>query len=78
VFSNRLARTEDLPHSAGSADAPFNPLDTPLPDLTSPPEKRGIGGLGVHLVKFLIDDASYAREGAVNIMVLIKHVGSTV
>jgi anti-sigma regulatory factor (Ser/Thr protein kinase) len=32
------------------AGAPFNPLDTPLPDLTSPPEKRGIGGLGVHLV----------------------------
>jgi hypothetical protein len=58
--------------------APFNPLDTPLPDLTSPPEKRGIGGLGVHLVKSLIDDASYAREGAVNIIVLIKHVGSTV
>jgi len=60
------------------AGGPFNPLDTPLPDLTSPPEKRGIGGLGIHLVKSLMDDASYAREGAVNILVLIKHVGSTV
>jgi anti-sigma regulatory factor (Ser/Thr protein kinase) len=58
--------------------APFNPLDTPAPDLTSPPEKRGIGGLGVHLVKSLTDHASYAREGAVNILVLIKRVGSTV
>jgi serine/threonine-protein kinase RsbW len=56
------------------AGAPFNPLDTPLPDFTSPPEKRGIGGLGLHLVKSLMDDASYAREGAVNILVLIKHV----
>ena len=60
------------------AGAPFNPLDMPPPDLTSPPERREIGGLGVHLVKSLVDDASYAREGAVNVLVLIKHVGSTV
>ena len=60
------------------AGAPFNPLDAPLPDLSGPPEKREVGGLGVHLVKSLVDDASYAREGAVNILVLIKHVGSTV
>jgi anti-sigma regulatory factor (Ser/Thr protein kinase) len=60
------------------AGAPFNPLDMPLPDLTSPLEKRGVGGLGVHLLKSLVDHASYAREGAVNILVLIKHVGSTV
>ena len=60
------------------AGAPFNPLDMPLPDLAGPPEKRGIGGLGVHLVKSLVDEASYAREGAINVLVLIKHVGSTV
>jgi serine/threonine-protein kinase RsbW len=72
------ASTESVRLEFRDAGAPFNPLDTPLPDLTSPLEKRGIGGLGVHLVKSLIDDASYAREGAVNILVLIKHVGSTV
>jgi serine/threonine-protein kinase RsbW len=58
--------------------APFNPLDAPLPDLKRRPEERGIGGLGVHLVKSLVDDASYSREGSVNILVLIKRVGSTV
>ena len=60
------------------AGPPFNPLDVPPPDLTSPPEERGIGGLGVHLVKSLVDDASYAREGKVNVLVLIKRVRSTV
>jgi len=58
--------------------APFNPLAAPLPDVTSRLEDRGVGGLGVLLVKALVDDASYVREGSVNILVLVKHVGSTV
>ena len=58
--------------------APFNPLAAPVPDVTSRPEDRGVGGLGVLLVKALVDDATYAREGSVNVLVLVKHVGSTV
>jgi len=73
---------------SGSADSvrlefrddgvPFNPLDAPLPDLERRPEEREIGGLGVLLVKALVDDATYVREGSSNVLVLIKHVGSTV
>ncbi len=58
--------------------APFNPLAAPVPDVTSRPEDRGVGGLGVLLVKALVDEATYVREGGVNILVLVKHVGSTV
>lgn len=57
---------------------PFNPLEAPLPDLTSALEERGIGGLGILLVKTLVDDATYVREGGANVLVLIKRVGSTV
>jgi len=57
---------------------PFNPLDVRRPDLASRPEDRGTGGLGVHLVKSLVDVASYAREGDANVLVLTKHVRSTV
>jgi anti-sigma regulatory factor (Ser/Thr protein kinase) len=60
------------------AGPPFNPLDVPPPDLNSRPEERAIGGLGVHLVKSLVDDATYAREGNGNVLVLIKHVRSKV
>lgn len=79
VIALRLtASTESVRLEFRDEGAPFNPLDAPLPDLTSRPEERGTGGLGVLLVKSLVDDATYVREGSVNILVLVKHVGSTV
>ena len=57
---------------------PFNPLDTLAPDADSLTGERDIGGLGIHLARSLVDDASYSREGNVNVLVLIKHVGSAV
>ena len=57
---------------------PFNPLDAPEPDLGIAAEDRTIGGLGVHLVRSLVDDASYSREGTVNVLVLVKHFPFTV
>lgn len=58
--------------------APFNPLDVPAPDLNHRLESRAIGGLGIHLARSLVDEASYFREEHVNILVLIKHVGTSV
>ena len=60
------------------AGPPFNPLGVHPPDQQCRPEERGVGGLGVHLVKSLVDDATYAREGSVNVLVLIKRLGSAV
>lgn len=57
---------------------PFDPLAAPPPDLTPVPNTRKTGGLGVLLVKALVDEATYAREGNINTLVLIKRVGSTV
>ena len=45
----------------------FNPLiDTPAPDLLSDLDDRPIGGLGVHMVKFYMDDLSYSHDGTYN------------
>ena len=39
----------------------FNPLTRPDPDLTAPLEARPAGGLGIALVKALMDDVQYER-----------------
>ncbi len=42
---------------------PFNPLDAPPPDLTSSLADRPIGGLGIHLVRSLMNSVEYKRVG---------------
>jgi serine/threonine-protein kinase RsbW len=41
---------------------PFDPLAAPPPDTSLPVDERPIGGLGVHLVRELMDDVAYAHE----------------
>ncbi len=35
---------------------PFDPTTVPLPDLSLPPEERGLGGLGVYLMRQVMDE----------------------
>ena len=51
---------------------PFTPLDVPPPDLDAPIEERPIGGLGVHIVRSLMDDVEYRRDGHRNVLTLRK------
>ena len=53
---------------------PFNPLDAPAPDLSSPIEHRALGGLGLHLLRELSDDASYERRDGTNRLTLLKRM----
>lgn len=48
----------------------YNPLEKPDPDITLPPEKRHIGGLGIFMVKKMTDNISYKRENNSNILTL--------
>lgn len=50
----------------------FNPLSVAEPDLKSNIEERQIGGLGIHLVKTLMQNISYRREYGKNILILEK------
>jgi len=52
---------------------PFDPfVDVVAPDIDLKVEDRPIGGLGVHLVKTLMDDARTYYDGSGNLIVLLK------
>ena len=55
---------------------PFDPLNAPPPDLDSAIEDRRIGGLGVHLVKTLMDDVAYAYRDGRNHITLRKKIAA--
>lgn len=49
----------------------FDPLtDAPEPDVDGPIESRSIGGLGVMLVREMMDDMKYRRENGRNYLTL--------
>ena len=51
---------------------PFNPLqDSTIPDVEAMLEDRPIGGLGVHLVKTLMDDLTYERTAGKNRLTMV-------
>jgi len=52
----------------------FNPLDAPDPDLDASLEKRRVGGLGVHLVRTLMDTVDYHRVADRNRLVMTKRI----
>lgn len=50
----------------------FNPLDIAKPELNAPLEKREPGGMGIFLVKQLMDDVQYCRVEGRNVLTLRK------
>jgi serine/threonine-protein kinase RsbW len=52
----------------------FNPLEYPTPKLDAPLSDRELGGLGLHLVRSLMDRMLYRREGSKNVLTLMKRV----
>lgn len=54
------------------AGVPFNPLESPKPDVNLPFEDRGIGGLGVHFVLSLMDEVGYERTQDKNRLTMVK------
>ena len=62
----RISFVDDAP--------PFDPLTSGVPDLDAPGEERPIGGLGIHIVRSLVDQARYCRRAGRNHLHLIRHI----
>jgi sigma-B regulation protein RsbU (phosphoserine phosphatase) len=49
---------------------PFNPLEASQPEMERPLVERPVGGLGIHLVRTMMDHLDYRREGDKNCLLL--------
>ena len=50
---------------------PFDPLAEVAPDMHAGVEDRAIGGLGIFLVRRVMDEVAYLREGSRNVLKLV-------
>jgi sigma-B regulation protein RsbU (phosphoserine phosphatase) len=53
---------------------PFDPTMAPEPDTTLPLEQREIGGLGIHLIRTIMDSVTYSRLPSANCLSLTKRL----
>ncbi|MCB2205995.1 ATP-binding protein [bacterium] len=51
---------------------PFDPFTYQVPDTDLPLEQREVGGLGIHLVRQMMDAVSYTRSDSRNIVTVLK------
>lgn len=72
----RLAtRGETIVLEISDVGRPFHPLqDAPEPDISLPLEERPIGGLGLYLVRTMVDEVHYRWEDGRNHLKLITRV----
>ncbi|HWQ63542.1 MAG TPA: ATP-binding protein [Methanospirillum sp.] len=54
----------------------FDPTKIPPADVTADLDHRNIGGLGVHLIRSVMDEITYNREMDANQLTLVKHIST--
>lgn len=57
------------------AGVPFDPLTSDDPDISPEGNMEREGGLGIFMVKKMMDDVSYAYEGGKNVFTITKNLG---
>jgi serine/threonine-protein kinase RsbW len=58
----------------GDDGQPFNPLDRVAVDLDERLDSRPVGGLGLHMIRELADEAHYSRRDGHNVVRLSRRV----
>jgi serine/threonine-protein kinase RsbW len=51
----------------------FNPLTAPEADVTTPLDEKTAGGLGIHLMRKLMDEIDYQRLEDGNLLIMKKN-----
>lgn len=58
--------------------APFDPFSVPTPDVRARLQDRRVGGLGIHFVRTLMSEVTYARADGRNRLVLSRNLVDSV
>jgi anti-sigma regulatory factor (Ser/Thr protein kinase) len=74
VVIKLVTTDKELIASVSDSAKSFNPLEVEPPNLNAPLEERQLGGLGIHLVRSLMDHVSYARENEKNVLTVRKRL----
>ena len=74
VLVEAMKEADRLTFTISDSGIPFDPTKQEEPDLTLAAEERQIGGLGIHLVRQIMDEISYERKDNKNILTLVKQL----
>ena len=69
-----IIRKDSLEFIISDNGVPFDPTAAPEADITLGAEERRIGGLGIFLVRNIMDSVSYARNDGKNILSMTKKI----
>jgi len=70
----RVAVNDDVLIEFEDSGVAYNPLSADAPDLSLTAEEREIGGLGIFMVKNIMDSVEYQRDGSKNILTIRKRL----
>ena len=74
VDISALSESDCLTFVISDSGKPFDPTTKGEVDTTLPAEERSIGGLGIHLVKQLMDSIQYEYKDGHNVLTLKKRI----
>jgi anti-sigma regulatory factor (Ser/Thr protein kinase) len=69
-----ILRSNQLEFIISDSGTPFDPTAAPEADTTLGVDERQIGGLGIFLVRKIMDSVEYKREGDKNILFMTKTI----
>ncbi|MCL2048385.1 MAG: ATP-binding protein [Defluviitaleaceae bacterium] len=70
----RMSVGDEIVIEFADSGAPYNPLEKADPDITASASDREIGGLGVFMVKRIMDEVRYEYRDGQNVLVLRKKI----
>ena len=74
AISDQQSAVSKIIFTVTDSGIPFDPTQKGEVDITLSAEERAIGGLGIHLVRQLMDEVIYSREDDKNVLTLIKRI----